>query len=81
MNAKEAREILKRLKPELVHKFIDSPSHEIGFMRGYLEALEGPEVKALVEALEYYEKTYPHGFEFDGVRKKALAQYREAIKK
>lgn len=48
MNAKEAREIMGKRTDEL----ISTKGFEVWLAQGYLEALEGEEVKALVEALE-----------------------------
>lgn len=52
---------------------------DIADAQSYLAALEGPEVKALVEALEIHSSC---NCEYDvEIRKKALSQYREAVKK
>lgn len=51
MNAAKAREIVAHSGP---CKCIGHSKEEIAKAQGYLLALEGPEVKALVEALEKY---------------------------
>lgn len=64
--------------------------YELGFAEGWLRCLKGKEVAALVEALEKirYSLQYPPGlpeagFQLEAIHlecKKALAQYREAVK-
>lgn len=52
MNAKEAREELKMMKPQMLSDLIDWSSRRVGYAEGYLEALEGSEVKELIEAIK-----------------------------
>lgn len=93
MNAKEAREIIENHKNHTqrirsVKYFPECFNPKCMEAKGYLEALEGPEVKVLVEALEDSIDALCGEFcssqsEHQGHKKqdKALAQYREAIKK
>lgn len=87
MNAKEARELLKET---------GGPGYDVSEIRaeakGYLAALEGEEVKALVEALDA-EMTHSKRFGLCNCpelraceklfkkSKQALSKYREAVKK
>lgn len=52
MNAKEARDIIRQKSNQTTKQV-----HETLFAEGYLTALEGPEVKALVEAIEVWEQS------------------------
>lgn len=73
-NAKEAREIITcGVMPG------DIDSLDLAEAKGYLEALEGPEVKALVEALN--ELILRDGAEQMTKAFDALAQYRKVVKK
>lgn len=62
MTAKEARKIIEEGKFSSRHSLAT-----LEFAHGYLEALEGPEVKALVEALEIVVNGYlaEQGADFD----------------
>ena len=73
-SAKEAREIIANGM-----SFKDEDNVRFVFSKGYLSALQGQEVRALVEALESMEN---HCCECgdDEVAKKALSLYREAVK-
>jgi len=86
MNAKEAREIIKSRNGLTPKPY----SFEEGIANGYFKALKGPEVKALVEALE---EMYDNELCWDTKdeeecgecgwckAKKAINQYHEAISK
>jgi hypothetical protein len=90
MNAKESKEIIK--KP--IAMLEDNLDYHLRLKaEGYLAALEGPEVKALVEALEEVARGRVLDNHIDPlecevscncdelISKEALAQYREAVKK
>lgn len=79
MNAKEAKEILQ--EPITSAKALERMGHWAA--RGYLEALEGPEVKALVDALEMAQEyiAFKGGINISNNLNETLAQYREAVKK
>ncbi len=85
MTGKEAREIIKS-------PLMDEYDQSYQYALGYLEALEGEEVKALVKIIEdsltlYKASNLPielwHGWidKFNEKVSYALAQYREAVKK
>jgi hypothetical protein len=62
MDAKEAREIIETQEKQLSNRQrmnTQTVSQEYTYMfaKGYLEALKGPEVKMLIEALEYYRES------------------------
>lgn len=81
MNATEAKRVITKYS-DLHYSAGYEPDYEIGQAEGYLKALEGPEVKALMEALE---QTI-HRLKFLGHSDsdkwdKILAQYYAAVKK
>lgn len=72
MNAKEAREIIKA-------GWIGGDDEDYGdfcLAKGYLEALKGPEVLALLDALR---KVVFRDEDDAGICEKALAKFREAV--
>lgn len=73
MNAKQAREIIFNYENDLTdNKSADRDLSQQA--KGYLAALEGEEMKALVEALEFYGKR-----DWNGPGGEALLRYRVAI--
>lgn len=86
-NAQEAREILQHKHCKVWTCFI-CHEDDSTLAKGYLAALNGPEVKALVEALEKIDKEGPTSCDYNGgctgfcvgVSRSALAQYRAAAK-
>lgn len=89
MNAREARDIVK--KWEESEGCPPDQDRNLGYADGYLASLEGPEVKALVDALERI-RHIPDIPDFDSAPieqvdamcdevDSALSQYREAVKK
>lgn len=81
MNAEEAREIVASVEDDEGKPRLDAMVREIRYQyaKGYLAALEGPEVKALAEAAI---KAYPEvaGDRAAKALKKAIDAYRKAMK-
>ena len=80
MNAREAKEIIDSHEIEYA-KGNTIPLYN--YARGYLEALEGLEVNALVDSIQKFSDkgfTNVSGDEMRAI-KKALAQYRDVVKK
>lgn len=78
MNASKAKEIISRFE-----KGDYDGTTAVGEAKGYLDALSGPEVKALVEALEYIEKWTNENMPLSHLHTKsevALFQWKEAVK-
>lgn len=87
-SAKEVRELLSKSPNPPTKPFLYW--YQVAVAEGYLVCLEGPEVKALVEALErvrvfdspIYKGNHAHPLAaWQIVAHEALARYREAVKK
>lgn len=76
MNAKEAREIVTNYKDQQWGAVTPQEFHA----EGYLAALEGPEVKALVEALDRIETIGSDAERMQGIATRTLTQFRDAVK-
>jgi hypothetical protein len=83
MNAKEARGIVDLWNNETPMKRM-LVMDQVVFSKGYLSCLEGPEVKALVKALEKSLDCNGHTFYFCGCESsltESLSIFRESVKK
>ena len=78
-SAKEAREIIDAFLFKNGGKLSDWDSDKFEQSRGYLSALEGPECRALVEALEKIRRNCTNPDTCETVDK-VLSQYRKAVK-
>lgn len=80
MDAKEAKRIIAEV-PYGFYGFKEEFSDDFDKASGYLDCLEGPEVKALVEALEYCavepELLHPENNRQVAVAMNALATFRD----